>query len=153
MSKGYIYSIDKWKDYSNKVKSRDGFKCTKCNRGKEDNIVLQAHNLNYIPSLLPWEYDLSHCITLCKGCHAREHDIIPPDSGWILVSIYDSGELDSNCYRPLDNKGKICGQAIRYIHTIYHPLYGYCDVGSECVQFLTEEDILIQTQFFMNIKI
>ncbi|WP_156302274.1 hypothetical protein [Methylogaea oryzae] len=85
----------------------------------------------------PWEYALSDCRTLCKGCHAKEHGLIEPDRGWTLLAIDDLGGLDGICER------KGCGAEIRYAHTTYHPKWGYMIVGSTCIEHLTQEDRLL----------
>jgi hypothetical protein len=77
---------------------------------------------------------MSDCITLCKGCHANEHGLVEPRSGWILVSMDDIGDLSGVCER------KGCGSEIRYAHYIYHPKWGYMTVGSTCVEILTRSD-------------
>ncbi|UCS94356.1 hypothetical protein KZP23_04820 [Echinicola marina] len=122
-----------WHKFAKTVRIRDGNKCLKCHR-QEPIVSLQVHHKIYKPGLKPWEYPLSDCITLCKGCHAREHGIVEPDSGWILVSIEDLGDLIGTCER------KGCGNDIRYEHVTYHPKCGYRSVGSTCVEHLTRED-------------
>lgn len=127
------YSNENWLEFSNKVQSRDGYKCLKCGR-KKGEAVLQAHHKLYRPGLKLWDYPPSDCITLCKGCHAQIHGIIEPSSGWILVSIDDLGGDYGTC----EKTG--CNNDIRYEHLIYHPEWGYKVVGSTCVEFLTSED-------------
>ena len=127
------YHKNEWQEFSNRVKQRDGYKCLKCGRGGNE-VVLQAHHKLYKPGLEIWDYPLSDCITLCKGCHAVEHGIVEPSKGWTLVSIDDLGDLIGQCER------RGCGNDIRYEHVTYHPLVGYKSVGSTCVQHLTEED-------------
>ena len=85
----------------------------------------------------PWEYSISDCRTLCKGCHAKEHGLIEPDRGWTLISIDDLGGLYGICER------KGCGSEIRYEHLTYHPSWGYKTVGSTCIEHLTREDKLL----------
>ncbi len=75
-------------------------------------------------------------MTLCKGCHAREHGLIEPTYGWTLISIDDLGDLTGLCER------ENCNTAIRYEHLAYHPQWGYKIVGSSCIDFLTESDKL-----------
>ncbi|MEW6991244.1 hypothetical protein AADZ91_11185 [Colwelliaceae bacterium 6441] len=83
---------------------------------------------------MPWEYAVSDCISLCKGCHAREHGLIEPNEGWSLLSIDDLGDLDGICERTN------CGTPIRYEHQTYHPNWGYKIVGSTCIEHLTKKD-------------
>lgn len=128
-----LYYRQEWYDFSSKVKRRDNFQCVHCKRG-EPEAILQVHHNLYVPKLSPWEYPLSDCITLCKGCHARVHKLIEPNKGWTLILINDLGDLSGYC----ELKG--CGAEIRYEHLIYHPDWGYKTVGSSCVEHLTEED-------------
>lgn len=81
-----------------------------------------------------WEYSFSDCVTLCKGCHSREHGIVEPSTGWVLVSITDLGSRDGICER------NGCGTEIRYEHITYHPNWGYKSVGSTCIEHLTKKD-------------
>jgi hypothetical protein len=132
-SKRKSYYNIKWHEFSNRVKYRDNFICLKCGR-KEPDVVLQTHHKIYKLGLEPWEYPLGDCLTLCKGCHSREHGIVEPDSGWTLLSIDDLGELSGTCER------KGCGSEIRFEHITYHPKCGYKTVGSTCIEYLTRED-------------
>lgn len=133
-----IFVNDKWRDFSAKVKRRDGHRCLRCSRGA-DEVVLQVHHERYIEGKAPWEYALSDCRTLCKGCHAREHQLIEPDSGWTLLAITDLGGLEGICER------NHCGNTIRYAHQTYHPAAGYKIVGSTCIEHLTREDQLLSS--------
>ncbi|HMW08611.1 MAG TPA: HNH endonuclease signature motif containing protein [Leptospiraceae bacterium] len=126
------YYNEKWFAFSDLVKKRDE-KCLKCGR-KEPFVILQVHHRVYKPGLEPWEYPLSDCITLCKGCHAREHKLIEPNDGWTLISITDREESDGVCER------NGCGAEIRYEHLTYHPKWGYKIVGSTCSEHLTEKE-------------
>jgi len=139
------YYSPKWNDFSNLIKRRDGFKCLKCGR-KDTEVVLQVHHKIYKPGIELWEYPTSDCITLCKGCHANEHGLIEPDSGWTLISIEDLGGLDGICER------KGCGKEIRYEHVTYHPQWGYKTVGSTCVEHLTKEDQFLSQEVLAIFK-
>jgi len=131
-----IYVNDKWQAFAERVKGRDGYRCLRCGRGEPD-VVLQVHHEIYVEGRPPWDYPLSDCRTLCKGCHARGHGRIEPDSGWTLIVIEDLGGLDGVCER------HGCGNEIRYAHLTYHPAWGYKVVGSTCVGHLTRKDRLI----------
>lgn len=133
------YQNKEWFDFSKKVKLRDGNKCLKCGRN-ESEVILQTHHKSYKPNFEPWEYPLSDCITLCKGCHSREHQLIEPDRGWILISIGDLGGLDGTCER------KGCGKDIRYEHLTYHPQWGEKIVGSTCIEHLTRKDQFLSSE-------
>ncbi len=131
-----LYVNKNWFAFSEKVKRRDGFKCLQCGRGAGE-VALQVHHKIYVVGKAPWEYALSDCLTLCKGCHAKEHGYIEPDRGWVLLSIDDLGGLDGTCER------KGCGADIRYEHLTYHPKWGYMVVGSTCIEHLSQEDRLL----------
>ncbi len=105
----------------------------KCGRSPSET-VLQVHHQLYVANKKPWEYATSDCITLCRGCHAREHGIIEPNRGWFLLSIVDLGGLDGTCER------ENCGNGIRYEHYTYHPQWGYKTLGSTCIEHLTQKD-------------
>lgn len=130
---------ENWENFSLTIKERDNYKCFKCGRGDNESI-LQVHHLKYKPNKKPWEYELDDCVTLCKGCHAREHNIIEPTSGWTLLSIDDLGNLSGICER------ENCGQSIRYEHLTYHPNWGYKIVGSTCIDYLTQTDKLLSQE-------
>jgi len=140
-----LWMNEKWYEFSQKVKSRDGYKCLQCGRNRND-VTLQVHHDTYIVNKAPWEYPLSNCITLCKGCHAKEHNIIEPDRGWTLISIDDLGDLIGTCER---NK---CGSSIRYEHLTYHPNWGYKIVGSTCIEHLTQKDRLLSNNIIKTYK-
>jgi hypothetical protein len=133
-----LYTNDKWYEFSEKVKRRDDYTCLQCGRSAPE-VVIQVHHEIYIPNKPPWEYALSDCRTLCKGCHARNHRLIEPNTGWTLLLIDDLGGLYGICER------ENCGTEIRYEHLTYHPNWGYKVVGSTCIEYLTQEDRLISS--------
>lgn len=139
------YQHKRWIEFSLKVHKRDGYKCVKCGRKKGD-VVLQVHHKIYKNGLEIWDSPLSDCISLCNSCHAKEHGIIEPTSGWTLISIDDLGGLYGTC----EKSG--CGSEIRYEHLIYHPEWGYKTVGSTCVEYLTEEDRYISKEAIKTFK-
>jgi hypothetical protein len=59
-----------WLNKRAEILQRDGFRCRYCGETK----CLQVHHKQYIEGRLAWEYDNSDLITLCKSCHAREHN-------------------------------------------------------------------------------
>jgi len=132
------WRLKEWQDFSNKVKKRDNYKCLQCGRNSTE-VVLQVHHEVYREDKLPWEYALSDCRTLCKGCHAKEHKLVEPSNGWYLFGIDDLGALDGICER------HNCGKEIRYEHITYHPNWGYKIVGSTCINHLTQKDKLLSS--------
>lgn len=139
------YQNPHWHSFAKTIRHRDGQKCLKCNRGKQE-VKLQVHHKIYRQGLKPWEYAKSDCITLCSGCHAREHGHIEPNRGWTLISIDDLGDNYGTCER------KGCGADLRYEHLIYHPNGGYIIVGSTCVDYLTAEDQFISSEIIKILK-
>lgn len=140
-----IFVNDKWSRFAEEVKRRDNFHCLQCGRGVGE-VTLQVHHVRYIEGKAPWQYALSDCLTLCKGCHAREHGLLDPEYGWTLLEIVDLGSLDGVCER------KNCGNTIRYAHLTYHPVAGYRSVGSSCIKHLTREDQLTSSHFVQLYK-
>jgi hypothetical protein len=139
------YYNEKWFAFSNAVQARDNHTCLKCGRTSEE-ATLQTHHRLYKKGLEPWEYPMSDCLTLCKGCHAREHNLIEPDKGWTLISIDDLGGLHGVCER------KGCGAELRYAHVTYHPQWGYKSVGSFCVEHLTQADQYLSQEVVKILK-
>ena len=126
-----LYRKKEWFQFRKQVLEKDNYQCYKCETN--DNLQIH-HHVPYIKNKKPWEYEIAECITLCKGCHAKEHGIIEPNCGWELIEINDLGNKSGECERPN------CGQSIRYEHLAYHTQVGYRIIGSTCIEFLTEED-------------
>jgi hypothetical protein len=134
-----------WQDFSNKVKRRDNFQCLQCDR-TENEVILQVHHEVYRADKKPWEYALSDCRTLCKGCHSKHHNLIEPSNGWYLIGVDDLGALEGVCER------NNCGTEIRYEHITYHPNWGYKIVGSTCIDHLTQQDKLLSSDILKMYK-
>lgn len=130
------YHRKEWKLFRDKCIEHAGFKCERCGR-KQDSVSLQVHHPHYKDGLKPWQYEVKFCVVLCKGCHAREHGIIKPSSGWILIhSDWEDGEPsgDTNCEN--------CGADMRWHNELYHPKWGSIIVGYDCAAKLGNEDAL-----------
>lgn len=140
-----LYTNNQWQAFAAKVKHRDGNACMQCQRA-EPEVTLQVHHEIYVEDKPPWEYALSDCRTLCKGCHAQEHELQEPSSGWSLIGIEDLGGLDGVCER------QHCGHEIRYAHVAYHPRCGYKTVGSTCIEILTQKDRLLSSRLIALYK-
>lgn len=124
-----LYADKQWAAFRERVIELDGGVCIECGRGRPDGVVLQVHHKQYISGRKPWQYDYSDCETLCRGCHAREHGEIRPDSGWEYVGEDDLGDLAGNC--------ELCGTAIRYVHYVLHEHWEQMGVGTNCCDALT----------------
>lgn len=122
-----------WRAYRERVFAELGRRCAKCSRtDNEDGAVLQVHHIEYLPGRLPWDHPVELCEVLCRGCHAREHGLILPTEGWVLVSSDDNEECDFPCER--------CGTLIRYEYSVFnpkHPKWGVLTVGCVCCDRLT----------------
>jgi len=123
------YRHSDWMRFRNEVIKLHQGRCARCDRSREDGIVLQVHHKVYVSGRLPWEYAYSECEALCQGCHAQEHGKIMPQSGWQCVGTDDLGDIADNC--------ELCGQDIRYIYAITHPTWGAMAVGTDCCDRLT----------------
>lgn len=126
------YRHAKWHHFREQVIELDNGRCIRCLRNRADGAVLQVHHKKYIKGHLPWQYEYSDCETLCKGCHAKEHGIILPTSGWELVGIDDLGDLVGSC--------EYCDTDLRYIHLVTHPKWPAMEIGTDCCDKLTGTD-------------
>ncbi|MCP4491184.1 MAG: hypothetical protein GY820_28300 [Gammaproteobacteria bacterium] len=124
--KGYQSSL--WQQFRQEVIELDGGRCKDCARS-EPEVVLQVHHRQYIPGQAPWQYKYHDCETLCKGCHAARHGIIPPRSGWKYLGYENLGSVAGNC--------ELCGSNFRYQFFIYHRNWGMMSVGADCCNALT----------------
>lgn len=57
------------KTWADLVKSRDGWKCTKCGAMRR----LHAHHIEMKSKRPDLMFEVSNGITLCKSCHMKEH--------------------------------------------------------------------------------
>jgi hypothetical protein len=76
------------------------------------------------------------CETLCKGCHAETHGIIPPKSNWDYLGYDDLGEQGGTC--------EYCGNTIRYVFLIQHSNWRLIEVGTVCCNHLTSTETASQ---------
>ena len=121
---------ERWQQFRDEILDRDFHACVKCGRSAKDGAILQVHHLKYILGRVPWEYLHSDCTTLCKGCHAVEHGIIAPRTGWKYVGHDDLGDLRGEC--------DYCGNHIRHVFYVQHPDWQTLGVGTICCDLLTE---------------
>ena len=142
-----VYQRKEWKEFSKKAIELKGENCSVCERHKDD-VVLQIHHPYYEKGLMPWEYDIDELQLVCSGCHAREHKILEPQDGWILL---ETSKGHSNCQRQKSD-GSICNQEIINIYQVYHPEIGHRIVGSTCVDHLTDESKEIVNDFNNVVK-
>lgn len=125
------YRSSEWAKFRAEVIRLDGGACRRCGRG--DGAVLQVHHKEYIRGHKPWEYSYDLCETICRGCHASEHKLIPPRFGWEYVADDDAGDLELTC--------DYCGTSIRYSFIIQHPNWPTMEVGEVCCDNLTSTQV------------
>lgn len=123
------YSHKLWKEFSKSVIELDGYKCQYCGKSSSE-ATLQVHHKLYKSGLKPWEYPLSDCETVCKGCHASIHGKIIPKFGWEFCGYEDLGDLIGTC--------EYCDASIRYSYSIFHEKWGTIEVGTMCCDNLTD---------------
>ena len=135
-----LYRNEKWFTFKEEIIELDGHACTNCGRTSKE-VILQVHHKKYIKGHPPWEYAPKDCETLCKGCHAREHGEIRPNSGWDLVYQEDLGSICGIC--------ELCGANLRHVFFIQHKVWEPMAVGTNCCDSLTENEA---TKFNKNIS-
>lgn len=124
-----VYREHRWLEYRESVIRLHEGRCAECGRSRETGAVLQVHHIKYRKGFSPWEYPVSDCIALCKGCHAAKHGKIIPLSGWYLVDEDDLESLIGTC--------ELCGTDIRYQYTVEHSSWASMVVGTICCDKLT----------------
>jgi hypothetical protein len=127
------YRSASWHEFRQEVLRLDGYACTQCGRQRADGVRLHVHHKRYIAGRKPWEYPYDQCDTLCSGCHAAEHGIIPPKFGWAFVGYDDLGDLSGEC--------EYCGTAIRHSFLVEHAKWGAMEVGEVCCDNLTSTQV------------
>jgi hypothetical protein len=128
-----LYRSRDWKIVREEVFKIDDFECQRCFRSRKDGATLQVHHKQYLRDKKPWEYPLNLLETVCKGCHAAQHGIIPPREGWDFYAMDDLGDLVGNC--------DYCNQAIRYVYSVGHENWHVMEVGTVCCDKLTNTDL------------
>lgn len=123
------YRSASWHEFRQEVLRLDGYACKHCHRSRSDGVRLHVHHKRYIAGRKPWEYPHAMCETLCSGCHAAEHGIIPPKFGWTFIGYDDLGDLSGEC--------EYCGTAIRHSFLVEHRQWGAMEVGEYCCDKLT----------------
>jgi hypothetical protein len=122
-----------WHEFRQEVLRLDGYACTQCGRQRADGVRLHVHHKRYLAGHKPWEYPHDLCDTLCSGCHAAEHGIIPPKFGWEFLGYDDLGDLSGEC--------EYCGTEIRHSFLVQHDKWGALEVGEVCCDNLTSTQL------------
>lgn len=123
------YRNTAWHEFRENAFTKLGYSCHRCFRG-DDEVILQVHHKIYIDGRKPWEYNLSDCEVLCRGCHAREHGHIRPDYNWNLSYSNDLGSLIGRC--------ELCSSSLRFEFHVFHNDWSEpMVVGTVCCDYLT----------------
>lgn len=128
------YKQTRWKRFSQTIIEENDCCCSRCGRKETEGATLQVHHKYYELNKKPWEYPFSACEVLCKACHAKEHGHIMPTDGWKYIDYEDMGEQCVECEYPNCTYEGL----LRYVHTVYHPKWGFLNVGCEHADKLTE---------------
>lgn len=122
------YRSSEWLEFREAILEADGYKCARCPRTRASGAILQVHHKEYIHGRCPWEYPPNLCETLCKKCHAIEHEKLRPDAGWECVADEDFGDLLGEC--------EVCSTQLRYVYLLMHPRWPPIEVGCDCADRL-----------------
>ena len=74
----YQYKTDEWMDLRERIIQRDKFRCVACGQKPK---VYHVHHLLYQYGNRIWEVPDYYLVTLCPGCHVKEHSkrfAVPP---------------------------------------------------------------------------
>src|SRR5258706_6727364 len=127
------FERDQWKSFRAEMIERAGGQCERCAKSQVDGATMHVHHKEYIRGRMPWQYNYSQCEVLCAGCHAAEHGIIPPPTGWDYQGHTDLEDLIGTC--------DYCGTAIRYAFHINHESWEPLTVGTDCCDNLTGSEL------------
>lgn len=127
-----LYRRKEWNEFRLEVIRLDGGICVRCGRSPGEGAILQVHHLQYLPGRLPWQYPHNLCEALCKRCHAEEHGMVPPASGWTLIGYDDLEDLIGVC--------ELCQTSLRHVYLVQHETWGLLEVGTDCCDRLTQTD-------------
>ena len=128
-----LYKQTRWKRFSQTIIEENDHCCSRCGRKETEGATLQVHHKYYEQNKKPWEYPISACEVLCKACHAKEHGRIMPTDGWEYIDLEDMGEPCVECEYPNCTYEGL----LRYVHTVYHPKWGFLNVGCNHADKLT----------------
>ena len=128
------YRALSWRKKKEEIFLRDYYTCQYCHRSVSEGVILQVHHRCYINNCHAWEYPNCVLITICKGCHAAKHGIIPPKTGWTYEEEYDTEDYGAE-------QCELCGRDLRYVHVLRHPDWGFIMVGCECANNLLNNTI------------
>lgn len=132
------YRHPDWLKFRESVIARDKGKCVRCGKPSAEDSPMHVHHIKYLPGRMPWDYARVYCESLCSGCHAAEHGIIPPKVGWTIFMDEDLEEVAGTC--------ELCGTAIRYVFHVHHSQWEPMAVGADCCDNLTSSRLASTTK-------
>ena len=127
-----LYRSKEWRTFRAELIRLEDGRCTRC-LSTGPQTILHAHHKFYLPGRKPWDYSYQDCEILCQSCHAQEHGLIPPKSGWEFIGYDDLGSPDNHC--------EYCGTEIRHVFMIQHANWITLEVGEVCCDNLTATHI------------
>ena len=68
-----LYKQGHWREFSQSIYERDGFRCHRCGRPKGRPKSLHAHHLKPWANNPALRFDPDNCVTLCHRCHVWVH--------------------------------------------------------------------------------
>jgi hypothetical protein len=83
----------RWQKKRLEILERDNYSCNDCGTGLNGGKTLHVHHKEYIFGKDPWDYSEENFITLCEGCHAARHNIVPdlmekPEEDFSIIAAY-----------------------------------------------------------------
>lgn len=68
-----FYKSARWKRIRSKVLRRDEYICQECKKYGRIKEATQVHHIEHLEDRPDLAYDLDNLISLCLGCHNKEH--------------------------------------------------------------------------------
>jgi 5-methylcytosine-specific restriction endonuclease McrA len=122
-----LLGTNRWKNFANEVKRRDGYKCVKCG----STTTLQAHHKIYYQNRYPWDYSIDFLETLCSKCHLIAHKEKPIKDFEVQTSTFKKMRVENREKHRLTRvnvKGKNVDQ-------IYEEMFGKTEIVPDDTPF------------------
>lgn len=68
-----LYKAGHWREFSQAIYRRDGFRCVRCGSPKMGDKGLHAHHVKAWSGHPELRFDAGNCVTLCDRCHRWVH--------------------------------------------------------------------------------
>ena len=69
----FDYTDPKWKAKRKTILRRDKYKCRHCRRYGRNREATEVHHIKHVDEYPELAFTDSNLISLCKGCHNKEH--------------------------------------------------------------------------------